>query len=129
GQRQGDAGATPEQLLGDERQGQPARVLGCLHVDVDGVEPHLGGLLQDVPRELLGLVVVRGDRPYLLLGEVVSPLLQLALLLGQTELHASTPSFSRACGASVASRIALPRPPWSTLEGKVERDQKGVEDF
>ena len=81
GQR--DAGAAPGQLLGDQR-GHDARRVGVgLLEEVDPVEPDLGRLLDHRPRELLGLVVLDGDRADLLLGEVVDPVPDLTLLVAQ----------------------------------------------
>src|SRR5581483_5519411 len=71
------------QLLGDEGGHDAGGVGVRLLEEVDAVEPHLGGLLHDRPRELLDLVVVRGDWSDLFFSERVNPVPDLALLVGQ----------------------------------------------
>ena len=78
-----DAGAAPGQLLGDQRGHDAGGVGEALLQEVDRVQPHLGRLFDHRPGELLGLVVMLRDRPDLTLGEVVDPVLDLALLIGQ----------------------------------------------
>ena len=60
--RHADAGVAPEQLLDGDRQREARRVGDGVHQEVDAVEPDLGGLLDDRPRELLPLVPLVGGR-------------------------------------------------------------------
>ena len=93
--READAGAAPADLFHDQRQAETGRVAQHrVRVEVEPVQPDLRRLLHDGPRELLGLVVLRGDRTDLVLGEVVCPLLELFLLLAQAKSMRSAPFFS-----------------------------------
>ena len=78
--RHADAGVTPEDLLDGDRQRESGRVGHRVHDEVDAVQADLGGLLDDRPRELLALVPLVGGGPDDVLGEVVTPLLQLQLV-------------------------------------------------
>jgi hypothetical protein len=82
---QGDAGAAPGQLLGDDGGHDPGGVGVRLLQEIDAVKAHLRRLLDDRPGELLGFVVVDRHRPDLLLGEGVDPIPDLTLLVTQLE--------------------------------------------
>jgi hypothetical protein len=82
---EGDPGATPGQLLGDQRRHDAGGVGVHLLEEVDPVKANLGGLLDHRPRELLRLVVLHRDGPDLLLREGVDPFPDLPLLVTQLE--------------------------------------------
>jgi hypothetical protein len=84
---QPDAGVTPEEFLHGERDAEGGLVEPLGGEEVEGVQPDLGGLLQDLPREVLPLVVLRGRGARDVLGLPVHPLLQLELVLGEVERH------------------------------------------
>src|SRR4029077_925162 len=76
------------------------------------VQPHLGRLLDDRPRELLGLVVLGSHRADLLLGEGMDPVADLTLLVGQLERnHPCSRSLSRwsfRCSTHWYRRVPIP---------------------
>ncbi len=80
---QADAGIAPRHLLHDHRYRDAGGVGEHVGHEVEGVQPDVGGLLDDRPRGLLPLVPLVGDRAHDLLGEVVNPLLELKLVLVQ----------------------------------------------
>ena len=59
---QADAGVAPEELLHRDRDAEPGLVEALGGPEVERVEPDLGGLLDDRPRELLALVPLGGRR-------------------------------------------------------------------
>ena len=59
----------------------PGRVGEDRGHEIERVQPDSGGFLDDRPRGLLPLVPLVGGGPHHVLGEVVDPLLQLALVL------------------------------------------------
>jgi hypothetical protein len=84
---QPDAGVTPEELFQGDRQPEPGLLEGLRGEEVDRVQPDLRGLLDDLPGGLLALVVLVRRGAYDVLGELVHPLLQLELVLGEVERH------------------------------------------
>src|SRR5262249_17487892 len=86
--RRVDAGASERHLLLHEAvveatAAEPAVRLG----DLDVHEPGLPGLLQDLARELAGIIVVRGARHDLLAGEVARGLDEGILFFAEAEVH------------------------------------------
>ncbi len=84
--RQRDASVAPEQLLHRHREGEAGGVAhhGVGH-EVHPVEADLGGLLDDRPRGLLALVPLLAGGPDDGVGELVDPVAQLLLVVGQLE--------------------------------------------
>ena len=80
-----DAGIAPEQLLVEHRHHQPGRVREGVRDEVERVQADLRRLLDDRPRGLLPLVPLVGGRTDDVLGEVVDPLLDLELVLVESE--------------------------------------------
>ena len=80
-----DAGVAPEQLLLGDDHAEAGVVEPLLRHEVDGVDADLGGLLDDRPGGLLALVPLVGGGADHLGGEVVQPLLQGDLVLGEVE--------------------------------------------
>ena len=88
-QGQGDAGVTPEQFLGGDRQRQPDRVGEPGREGLEAVEADLRRLLDDRPRRLLALVPLGGGRPDHVAGEAVHPVAQVGLVFVQFEREAT----------------------------------------
>ena len=89
--RHADPGVAPEELLVDEREGQPRRIGPELGDRLEAVEPDLGRLLHDRPGELLLLVPLVRRGPHRLLGEPVRPLPDVLLVLGELERERACP--------------------------------------
>ena len=84
--READAGVAPEQLLERDRQREPGVVAHRrLREEVERVQADLGGLLHDRHRELLPLVPLVGGRAHHGGGEIVHPVLDLLLVLVESE--------------------------------------------
>ena len=83
--RQADTGASPEQLLHEDRQRQPGRVRRELRVELPPVQVLACGLLDHGPRELLRAVVLRSGRPDDRPRELPGLVAQGLLLLGERE--------------------------------------------
>ena len=81
--RQPDAGVAPEELLVGDRHREARRVSERVLEELEGIEPDLGGLLNDRPRRLFPLVPLVGGRADNVLGEAVHPFLDLPLLFVQ----------------------------------------------
>ena len=125
--RHADSGVAPEQLLVDDREGQPRRIGPELRDRLEAVEPDLGRLLDHRPGELLLLVPLVRRGPDHLLGEPVGPLPDVPLVLGELErvgrvrrvdpellgdLRASTSSFCpcfSTCSVAFSSAVAISR--------------------
>ena len=83
--RQRDAGVAPEQLLLRDDHAETGVVEPLLSHEVDRVDPDLGRLLDDRPGRLLALVPLVGRGADHIGGEVVQPLLQRDLVLGEVQ--------------------------------------------
>src|SRR5579864_3052666 len=85
----GDAGAAPAQLLVDDELGQEVEPLAPVLVGQERrrAEAQLVRLLDDLVRELLGLVVLGSDGPDLPFSELVGQVSDRLLLLGERELE------------------------------------------
>jgi hypothetical protein len=92
-----DAGAAPTELLLDQGARQEVEAgTAVLLGDVGVHQADLPGLLDDLLRPRAVLVVVPGDGPDLLLGEVVRQLAKVLLLVGKREVnHCFASSFVR----------------------------------
>src|SRR5436190_7999931 len=78
----------PQQLLLDQAAGEGIEARTAVGLrDVDVHQPHLEGLLDDLLGPGAVPVVVPGDGPDLPLGEVVSELPEVLLLVGQREVN------------------------------------------
>ena len=78
-----DAGVAPEELFVGDRHRKAGRVGEGVLQELEGVQPDLGGLLDDRPGRLFALVPLVGRRADDILGEAVNPLLDLPLLVVQ----------------------------------------------
>ncbi len=89
GDTEADAGVGGEQFLDDDG-GLHRRVAGAavLQGDAGAEQAGVGGLVHDLVGELLGLVVLAGDRFDLVLGEALHLVADGLLLVGESEVHA-----------------------------------------
>ena len=88
--REGDAGAAPVELLGGDHAELPVGVAAhALHV-IEAVEAPPARLLDHLPRSALVPVVLGRRRTNHLAGELAAAVLELTLLISQSEIHAST---------------------------------------
>ena len=83
--RHADAGVAPEELLVDDRQGQPRGVCPELRQALERVQPDLRRLLDHGPGGLLPLVPFRGRRPHDSLRKAVHPVTNVLLVLRELE--------------------------------------------
>jgi hypothetical protein len=104
-QRQPDPGIAPEQFLERDRDAKPGFLQVLSGVEVQRVQPDLGGLLQHRPRGLLALVPLRGGRADHRRRELVQPVPHLHQVIPEFKGESRAPA-RLAHAASVLSGLA-----------------------
>ena len=92
-----DAGIAPEQLLVDQGHGEASRVAEARMQEVEGVEADLGRLPDDRPGCFLALVPLLRSRAYNFGSEVMDPVAELDLILGEREAWGEAGSHCGLC--------------------------------
>src|SRR4029079_9292614 len=89
--RERDPGAAPVQLLGVDAREDPVGILAHRLDRLEAVEAPFAGGLDDLPRNALVPIVLRGDRTDHLGGEAAALGLEFALLVVELEIHRRPP--------------------------------------